>query len=62
MENTRQLRPAMPAEPEAQKRWLLERQIEAMVRLSAATEQLTAAVGELRHVVTVLAARLEPAE
>ena len=62
MENPRQLRPAMPTDPEAQKRWLLERQIEAMVRLSTATEQLTAAVVELRQVVAVLAARQGPAE
>ncbi|HYC44489.1 MAG TPA: hypothetical protein VED01_03295 [Burkholderiales bacterium] len=61
MENVSALRPTMPPEPDAQQRWLLERQIEAMVRLSTATEQLTVAVGELRQLVSVLLSR-EPAE
>lgn len=58
-------RPTMPPEPDAQQRWMQERMIEAMSRMSTATEQLTAVVGELRQVVLVLAARLarlEPAE
>lgn len=62
MENARinALRPSQPPEPDAQLRWLIERQTEAMVRLSAATEQLTVAVNELRQAVVVLTARGGP--
>jgi len=56
-----QLRPTMPIDPAEQQRWLLERQTDAMVRLSTAAEQLTSAVGELRQLVSLLLAR-EPAQ
>lgn len=62
MERPTPLRPDMPSDPEAQRRWRDERMIEAMVRLSTATEQLTGAVHELRQALTVFTARLEPAE
>lgn len=57
MDDSSALRPAMPADPAEQERWFRERQIEAMLRLSTAAEQLTAVVIELRQVVAVLVAR-----
>lgn len=56
----KELRPSMPAEPEAQLRWLITRQTEAMLRVAVAAQQLTSAVVDLRQVVSVLIAR-EPA-
>jgi hypothetical protein len=61
MESDKALRPTMPPDPAGQERWLRERQIEAMLRLSTAAEQLVAVVGELRQLVSLLLAR-EPAE
>lgn len=43
------LRPSMPAEPEAQLRWLIARQTEALLKLSTSTDHHTAAVNKLQH-------------
>lgn len=51
------LRPSMPAEPEAQLRWLIARQTEALLHVAGAAQQLTQAVVDLRQVVSVLIAQ-----
>lgn len=51
------LRPSMPREPEAQLRWLIARQTEALLRVATAAQQLTEAVVDLRQVVAVLLAQ-----
>jgi len=61
MDTETALRPSQPADPEAQLRWLIARQTEAMLQVVVAVQQLTATVGELRQLVSVLVAR-GPAE
>ena len=55
------LRPNMPIEPQAQLRWLIARQTEALVKVAVAAQQLTEAVVDLRQLVSVLIAQ-GPAE
>lgn len=63
MEQDKALRPNMPTDPEAQLRWLMARQTEALVQVAVAAQQLTEAVVDLRQVVSVLLARApRPAE
>lgn len=44
----------MPVEPEAQLRWLIARQTDALVQVAVAAQHLTEAVVDLRQVVSVL--------
>ncbi len=56
------LRPSQPPDPEAQLRWLIARQTEAMIALAATVQQLTEAVEQLCRRVASLDANVADLE
>ena len=53
------LRPQMPTDPEAQLRWLLMRQTEAMLTLASSVDQLRDELGTLSTMIASLTATVQ---